>query len=67
MSATTVLESVSPQKQTRIGAGHFITFENGESERLHGHNYRVAVEVTGPLTGTTISANLVVVQTTLDF
>jgi len=26
ISATTVLESVSPEKQTRIGAGHFITW-----------------------------------------
>ena len=26
VSATTVLESVSPQKQTRIGPGHFVTW-----------------------------------------
>jgi len=26
VSATTVLESVSPEKQTRLGAGHFITW-----------------------------------------
>lgn len=26
VSATTVLESVSPEKQTRIGAGHFVTW-----------------------------------------
>lgn len=30
-------------------SGHFITYEGSECERLHGHNYRVAVEVTGPL------------------
>lgn len=26
-------------------AGHFITYHGNECERLHGHNYRVAVEV----------------------
>jgi acyl dehydratase len=26
VSATTVLESVSPEKQTRLGAGHFVTW-----------------------------------------
>ncbi len=26
VSATTILESVSPEKQTRIGAGHFVTW-----------------------------------------
>ncbi len=30
-------------------AGHFITYNGGECERLHGHNYRVAVEVDGDL------------------
>lgn len=30
-------------------AGHFITFDGRECERLHGHNYRVACELTGPL------------------
>src|SRR5271170_5101421 len=25
-------------------SGHFITFAGGECERIHGHNYRVAVE-----------------------
>ena len=29
--------------------GHFITFDGSDCERLHGHNYRVAVEVVGPL------------------
>jgi 6-pyruvoyltetrahydropterin/6-carboxytetrahydropterin synthase len=32
-----------------FSAGHFITFAGGECERLHGHNYRVAAEVQGPL------------------
>ncbi len=30
-------------------SGHFITYDGACCERLHGHNYKVAVEVTGPL------------------
>ena len=30
-------------------AGHFITYDGENCERLHGHNYRVAVEVDGEL------------------
>jgi 6-pyruvoyltetrahydropterin/6-carboxytetrahydropterin synthase len=29
--------------------GHFISFDGHRCERLHGHNYRAAVEVAGPL------------------
>lgn len=32
-----------------FSAAHFITFDGDRCERLHGHNYRVAVEVEGPL------------------
>jgi 6-pyruvoyltetrahydropterin/6-carboxytetrahydropterin synthase len=32
-----------------FSAGHFITLAGGQCERLHGHNYRVAAEVHGPL------------------
>jgi len=32
-----------------FSAGHFITYNGGECERLHGHNYRVRAEVEGPL------------------
>jgi 6-pyruvoyltetrahydropterin/6-carboxytetrahydropterin synthase len=32
-----------------FSAGHFITFAGDICERLHGHNYRVAAEVAGPL------------------
>jgi 6-pyruvoyltetrahydropterin/6-carboxytetrahydropterin synthase len=32
-----------------FSAAHFITFGGDVCERLHGHNYRVAVEVFGPL------------------
>lgn len=34
-----------------FSAGHFITYNGGDCERLHGHNYRVAVEVDGGLGG----------------
>jgi len=30
-------------------SGHFISYEGHQCERLHGHNYRAAVEVQGPL------------------
>jgi 6-pyruvoyltetrahydropterin/6-carboxytetrahydropterin synthase len=30
-------------------AGHFISYEGDKCERLHGHNYRTAVEVHAPL------------------
>ena len=32
-----------------FSAGHFITFNEDVCERLHGHDYRVAAEVHGPL------------------
>jgi 6-pyruvoyltetrahydropterin/6-carboxytetrahydropterin synthase len=32
-----------------FSAGHFITFDGDHCERIHGHNYRVAVEVEGDL------------------
>jgi 6-pyruvoyltetrahydropterin/6-carboxytetrahydropterin synthase len=31
--------------------GHFISYDGHQCERLHGHNYRAAVEIEGPLTG----------------
>lgn len=30
-------------------SGHFITYAGGLCERIHGHNYRIAVEVEGDL------------------
>ena len=32
-----------------FSAAHFITFDGDKCEPLHGHNYRVAAEVHGPL------------------
>src|SRR5688500_9555791 len=42
--------SVRLDKEHHVfSAAHFITFNENVCERLHGHNYRVAVEVEGPL------------------
>ena len=30
-------------------SGHFISYEGDKCERLHGHNYRAAIEIEGPL------------------
>ena len=30
-----------------FSSGHFITFNGDHCERIHGHNYRLAVEVEG--------------------
>nr|WP_303652809.1 6-carboxytetrahydropterin synthase [Paludisphaera mucosa] len=32
-----------------FSSGHFITFDGDHCERIHGHNYRAAVEVDGDL------------------
>lgn len=32
-----------------FSSGHFITYDGDHCERIHGHNYRAAVEVEGPL------------------
>jgi len=32
-----------------FSSGHFISYEGNKCERLHGHNYRVAVEMEGDL------------------
>src|SRR5436305_5591169 len=37
------------KEQHIFSAAHFITFNGNVCERLHGHNYGVAVEVDGPL------------------
>ncbi|QGJ70196.1 Queuosine biosynthesis protein QueD [Planctomycetales bacterium 10988] len=42
--------SVKVTKDTMVfAAGHFITFNKDQCERLHGHNYRVSAEVEGEL------------------
>ena len=37
------------KEQHVFSAAHFITYSGNVCERLHGHNYRVNVEVFGPL------------------
>src|SRR3989442_5655974 len=32
-----------------FSSGHFISYEGDKCERLHGHNYRAAVEIVGAL------------------
>jgi len=46
----------SPRFQVRVtkdylvfSSGHFITYQGDQFERIHGHNYRTAVEVEGDL------------------
>ena len=42
--------SVRLEKEQHVfSAAHFITFNGNVCERLHGHNYGVAVEVEAPL------------------
>lgn len=33
------------KENLKFSAAHFLIFEDGSAERLHGHNYRVAVEL----------------------
>jgi 6-pyruvoyltetrahydropterin/6-carboxytetrahydropterin synthase len=43
--------SISIYKEAfHFSAAHFLIFPNGEAERLHGHNYRVTVEIESDLT-----------------
>lgn len=48
MSAATFTVRIEKEHLV-FSAGHFITFNRDVCERLHGHNYRVAAEVEGPL------------------
>lgn len=42
--------SIDLQKEDfKFSAAHFLIFPDGSAERLHGHNYRVFVEVEGRL------------------
>tara|TARA_B100000676_G_scaffold264967_1_gene277644 strand:- start:24 stop:530 length:507 start_codon:yes stop_codon:yes gene_type:complete len=50
MSKPTELYRVRVTKDHLVfSAAHFITFNGNICERLHGHNWRTAVELTGPL------------------
>jgi 6-pyruvoyltetrahydropterin/6-carboxytetrahydropterin synthase len=45
-------------------AGHFISYEGHKCEGLHGHNYRAAVEIEGPLDENFYVVNFVIVKRT---
>ena len=43
--------SIELEKEAfKFSAAHFLIFPDGSAERLHGHNYRVFMEVGGALT-----------------
>ncbi|MBK7644303.1 MAG: 6-carboxytetrahydropterin synthase [Planctomycetes bacterium] len=43
--------AIDLQKEAfKFSAAHFLIFPDGSAERLHGHNYRVFVELEGQLT-----------------
>ncbi|MBA2564363.1 MAG: 6-carboxytetrahydropterin synthase [Gemmatimonadetes bacterium] len=48
-----------------FASGHFISFEDHECERLHGHNYRVGVVVEGPLGAGQYVLNFVTIKRTM--
>jgi 6-pyruvoyltetrahydropterin/6-carboxytetrahydropterin synthase len=48
-----------------FAASHFITFEGSKCERLHGHNFRVAVDLEGPLNGDSLVFDFVVLRSML--
>lgn len=48
-----------------FSAGHFITYNGDTCERLHGHNYRVAAEVHGPLDGNHYVVDFTALRNTL--
>ena len=48
-----------------FSAAHFITYSGDVCERLHGHNYRVAAEVHGPLDENHYVIDFIAVRDTL--
>ena len=48
-----------------FSAAHFIIFDNGICEPLHGHDYHVAVELAGPLGEASYVVDFLVVQAAL--
>jgi 6-pyruvoyltetrahydropterin/6-carboxytetrahydropterin synthase len=54
---------ISLEKQSlQFAAAHFLLFADGSREELHGHNYRVAVELEGPLDAAGLVADFLVVK-----
>jgi 6-pyruvoyltetrahydropterin/6-carboxytetrahydropterin synthase len=63
---------MTPQFHVRVSkdslvfsAAHFVTLNNDICERLHGHNYRVAAEVYGPLDAQQFVIDFVVLRDAL--
>src|SRR5262245_49496049 len=48
-----------------FSAAHFITLGENVCERLHGHNYRVAAEVSGPLDSNHLVIDFIALRDTL--
>jgi 6-pyruvoyltetrahydropterin/6-carboxytetrahydropterin synthase len=48
-----------------FSAAHFITYDGGTCERLHGHNWGVAVEVFGPLDGNSYVVDFIALRDVL--
>jgi 6-pyruvoyltetrahydropterin/6-carboxytetrahydropterin synthase len=48
-----------------FSASHFITFEGGDCEPLHGHDYHVSAEVRGPLNASQYVIDFTVLRETL--
>src|SRR3989304_921732 len=48
-----------------FSASHFITFEGGACEPLHGHDYHVSAEVRGPLNASQYVIDFTVLRETL--
>jgi 6-pyruvoyltetrahydropterin/6-carboxytetrahydropterin synthase len=48
-----------------FSAAHFITYDGDQCERLHGHNYRVAAEVEGPLDENHYVVDFILLRSTL--
>ena len=49
MKANKAYHVVLEKEELIFSAAHFITFNGGVCERLHGHNYRIQCEVVGEL------------------
>lgn len=53
------------KEQHVFSAAHFITFAGDICERLHGHNYGVAVDVSGPLDENQYVVDFILLRDTL--
>ena len=68
----TVMDAKLPRYQVKVtkddlvfSAAHFITFNENECERLHGHNYRTEVVIEGPLDENSYVVDFILLRETL--